>query len=163
MAGLKFLTSTNRPNPPKQRQSYDNGGFLSILYGRTPNAFRKWAILWTCEIKESKGHLLCEPSFTTSAPVPSTQNVAPRYSGTDLGGVSLSFAYNALSGLKTPPKSPSPDQLCSSPHNLAPGKPSGHLCAEFGVHPLGCSLLELDHTVCAGVSFLSPEIHHHTL
>lgn len=44
------------------------------------------AILWTREIKQRKEHLPCEPSFT-SAPVPSTQNVVPRHSGTDMGGV----------------------------------------------------------------------------
>jgi len=51
-------------------------------------------ILWTCEIKESKE--LCEPSFMTSAPVPYTQNVAPRHSGTDLGGVSLNCIQCSL-------------------------------------------------------------------
>lgn len=60
---------------------------------------------------------------------------------------------------------PNPLPLTNStlPHSLAPGKPSWHLCAEFGVHHSCCSLLELDHTVRVCVSLLFPEIHHHIL
>lgn len=54
------------------------------------------AILWTSEIKGINEHLLYEPSFMTSVPVPSTQKTAPRQSGTDMGGVTSFFVLRAL-------------------------------------------------------------------
>lgn len=83
---LKFLTSTNNPNPPQQDNHMTMEVISVFCMVGLQMPLENLAILWTCEIKQRKEHLPCEPSFT-SAPVPSTQNVVPRHSGTDMGGV----------------------------------------------------------------------------